>query len=216
MNEREIVQRQAEEADSLAEFLELADAPLRILAEEFIEYGWQRDIPRARAVEILRREQRQLNQYQTISLSQSSRAPRYTDLSDLELVDGNEFEHILAELLTRIEGEAIVTEASGDKGVDVVWSKDDSTIGVQAKAYSKNNVVGISAVQEIHTGSVVRKSEFQIDTPAVVTTSRYSQEAEEAAEKSGVILYGRDQLRQWLSEAELDSEALGDVLGRLD
>ncbi|UPM45318.1 restriction endonuclease [Halocatena salina] len=134
------------------------------------------------------------------------------DLNDLELVSGYEFEHILAEILRRVEGDATVTEGSGDQGVDVVWVREATTVGIQAKAYNINNPVGNSAVQEIHTGSVVRQSEFAIDIPAVVTTSRYTEGAKEAAENSNVTLYNRTDLEQWLSQAELDAEAMGELL----
>jgi len=46
----------------------------------------------------------------------------------------------------------------------------------------------------------------------VVTTSRYTDAAKEAAERSNVRLYGRSDLEHWLAEAELDSETLGELL----
>lgn len=204
-----------EEADSLMEFVETVEANethLDIQDSDLVHRLWGRDVPRDRALKILREERERLAKYDSISLSESSRAPRYIDLNDLELVSGYEFEHILAEILSRVEGDATVTKASGDQGVDVVWFRDTTTVGIQAKAYNKNNPVGNSAVQEIYTGATVRGSEYSIDTPAVVTTSRYTDGAREAADNSDVILYGRSELKQWLSDAELDSEALGELL----
>lgn len=110
-----------------------------------------------------------------------------------------------------MDSDARVTEGSGDQGVDVVWFREDSTVGIQAKAYETKNPVGNSAVQEIYTGSVVRESEFSIDMPAVVTTSRYTEGAKKAAENSDVVLYDRSDLKQWLSEAELDAETMGQL-----
>ena len=209
------VQEWIVDTDSLAEIVEIAenpDVPNNVLAEHLIQHVWKRDIPRERAVKILRRERERLSNYQSVSLSKSSRAPRYMDLNDLELVSGHEFEHVLAEILSRIEGNATVTAASGDQGVDVVWFREGATVGIQAKAYDIDNPVGNSAVQEIFTGSVVRQSDYSIDVPAVVTTSRYTKGAREAAESSDVALYGRSHLSQWLSEAELDAEAMGNLL----
>lgn len=204
-----------EEADSLIEFIdtvETHDTHLDIEESDFAHQLWGRNVPRDRALKILREERKRLDKYDTVSPSESSRSPRYVDLSDLELVSGYEFEHILAEILSRVEGDATVTDASGDQGVDVVWFRETTTVGIQAKAYNTSNPVGNSAVQEIYTGATVRGSEYSIDTPAVVTTSRYTDGAREAAENSDVILYDRSDLRQWLSEAELDAEALGDLL----
>jgi hypothetical protein len=202
-------------ADSLAEFLEIADASVDAQARALIKYRWARDIPHTRAVEIVREERERMESYDSVSLSASARAPRYMDLTDLELVSGYEFEHVLAEVLSRVDGEATVTEASGDQGVDVVWVRDTETIGIQAKRYDKSNPVGNSAVQEIYTGVTVRNSEYEIDTPAVVTTSRYTDSAKEAADNSDVILYGRQHLKEWLGDAELDAETMGRILDEI-
>ncbi len=202
-------------ANSLAEFLETTDASLSAQAEALIEHRWNRDIPHDRAVEIVREERERVDSYDSVSLSTSARSPRYMDLTDLELVSGYEFEHILAEILSRIDGDAQVTEASGDQGVDVVWFRDSETIGIQAKAYDKTNPVGNSAVQEIYTGVTVRESEYKVDTAAVVTTSRYTDSARKAATNSDVTLHGRDQLREWLSDAELDAESMGEILAEI-
>lgn len=214
MSTQENIQSWIAQADSLAEFIEIAesnDVPPRTQAEQLRQHVWEPEVPLKRALEILQSEREQLNSYDSVSLSESSRAPRYMDLADLELVSGHEFEHVLAAVLERIEGEATVTEGSGDQGIDVVWFKEDETIGIQAKAYNLDNPVGNSAVQEVYTGSAVRE-QFEIDTSAVVTTSRYTEAAREAADSSDVRLYGRSDLDGWLSEAELDSETMGDIL----
>ncbi|KAB1184796.1 MULTISPECIES: restriction endonuclease [Haloferax] len=215
MSDQDTLEKTVADTNSLAEFLEATDAPTKDQASAVIKHVWGRDVPQKRAEAILNKERERLAQFENVSFTQNSRAPRYMDLTDLELVSGHEFEHILAEVLSRIEGSATVTKASGDQGVDVVWFRDTETIGIQAKAYNKDNPVGNSAVQEIFTGSKVLDLEYSIDKSAVVTTSRYTESAIEAAEKSGVRLYGRSQLSQWLSEAKLDAEAMGDLLDRI-
>lgn len=215
MSGNEEIRAWVKDADSLAEFIEIAEdneVPEHVQASQLVQQVWERDIPQDRIIRIIQRERDRLADYQSVSLSESSRAPRYMDLNDLELVSGHEFEYILAEILSRVEGDATVTEASGDQGVDVVWFCENATVGIQAKAYDNTNPVGNSAVQEIYTGSVVRQSEYSIDTPAVVTTSRYTEGAKEAAESSDVILYGRGSLRRWLSKAELDADSMGELL----
>ena len=215
MSGHDQMQQWAADAESLAEFVELADSrdvSLETQASYLLERVWERDVPLGRAIALIQEERARVAEYQSVSLSASSRAPRYMDLTDLELVSGYEFEHVLAEILRRIEGDATVTDASGDQGVDVVWFRGNQTVGIQAKAYDKDNPVGNSAVQEIYTGSTVTESEYSIDTPAVVTTSRYTDGAREAAENSDVLLYGRDDLRRWLAEAELDAATMGELL----
>jgi HJR/Mrr/RecB family endonuclease len=218
MSESDRVRNWAAEADSLAEFVEILESKYsgnEIDLSKVSQLLWGREVPAKRTAEILQEESKRLDAYESINISESSRAPRYVDLNDLELVSGYEFEHILAEILRRVDGDATVTEASGDQGVDVIWFRSDSTIGIQAKAYDKSNPVGNSAVQEIHTGVTVWESEYAIDSAAVVTTSRYTNGAKEAAESSDVQLYGRSDLDQWLAEADLDSETLGELLDKV-
>lgn len=215
MTEQHTLKEQLQTADSLAEFLETTDASVNAQAETLIQYRWDREIPHDRAVAIVREELEQITSYESISRTTSARSPRYMDLTDLELVSGYEFEHILAEILSRVDGEAQVTKASGDQGVDVVWFRESETVGIQAKAYDKTNPVGNSAVQEIYTGATVRDSEYEIDTAAVVTTSRYTNSAREAAANSDVTLYGRKQLEEWLDDAELDADSMGEILAEI-
>lgn len=215
MTDQHTLKEQLETADSLAEFLETNDASDSAQAETLMQYRWDREIPHDRAVAIVREERERITSYDTISRTASARSPRYMDLTDLELVSGYEFEHILAEILSRVDGEAQVTKASGDQGVDVVWFRESETVGIQAKAYDKKNPVGNSAVQEIYTGATVLNSEYEIDTAAVVTTSRYTNSAREAAANSDVTLYGRKQLEKWLDDAELDADSMGDILAEI-
>jgi len=215
MTDQHTLKEQLQTADSLAEFLETTDASDSAQAKTLIQHRWDREIPHDRAVAIVREERERITSYDTISRTTSARSPRYMDLTDLELVSGYEFEHILAEILSRVDGEAQVTKASGDQGVDVVWFRESETVGIQAKAYDKKNPVGNSAVQEIYTGATVRNSEYEIDTAAVVTTSRYTNSAREAAANSDVTLYGRKQLEKWLDDAELDADSMGDILAEI-
>lgn len=215
MTDQHTLKEQLQTADSLAEFLETTDASDSAQAETLIQHRWDREIPHDRAVAIVREECERITSYNTISRTTSARSPRYMDLTDLELVSGYEFEHILAEILSRVDGEAQVTKASGDQGVDVVWFRESETVGIQAKAYDKKNPVGNSAVQEIYTGATVRNSEYEIDTAAVVTTSRYTNSAREAAANSDVTLYGRKQLEKWLDDTELDADSMGDILAEI-
>lgn len=215
MSDRSEVVDLASDAATVTELVERAgghDADLNVLARVLTEEVWNRDVPHIRVVRILEAEQERLEEYEEVSLSASSRAARYMDITDLELVSGYEFEHVLAKVLSLVEGEATVTEASGDQGLDVVWTRDDTTIGIQAKAYAAGNSVSNSAVQEIYTGTDVRGTEYTIDVPAVVTTSQYTNGAREAAENTGVVLYGRSDIQQWLSEAQLTAEEMGELL----
>ena len=124
MSDYENIQDWVADADSLLEFVETVDANgdhIDVEESHLSDLLWDRDVPRKRVLQILEKERERLDEYESINVSKSSRAPRYVDLNDLELVSGYEFEYILAGILRRVEGDATVTEASGDQGVDVVW-----------------------------------------------------------------------------------------------
>jgi len=131
MSDYENIQDWVADANSLLEFVKRVEANgnhIDIEESNLSELLWNRDVPRKRALKILQEERGRLDEYENINVSESSRAPRYVDLNDLELVSGYEFEYILAEILRRIDGDATVTEASGDQGVDVIWIRENSTV----------------------------------------------------------------------------------------
>lgn len=203
------------ETDTLLEFVHRTDQEgisTGIVAEFLFEEVWEKQGTLDRIIRIIETEQERQDKFETFSLTASSRTPRYVDITDVELVSGYQFEHVLAEILSRIEGAAQVTQQSGDQGVDVIWFKQSETIAVQAKAYSKGNNVSNSAVQEAFTGAQYYKEEHQIDAAAVVTTSTFTHSAQEAAGKTGVRLYDRRNVTKWLDEAQLDAETLGTLL----
>lgn len=203
------------EADTLAEFVEIAEehgsaseSQLRAL----LEHVWGEDVPVDRARRVLRRERQRLDDRETDRPSVPERAPRYTDLGDLELLSAYEFEHVLAAVLGRVEGEASVTGVGGPRDVDVVWERDGRTTGLVVVVRDVDDLVGTGPVEAVHAGATTTDSDHAIDVSAVVTTSRYTEDARSAAEEADVRLYGRPHLERWLAEAELDAAAMGETL----
>lgn len=217
MSDGNVPREWVDDADSLAEFVEIADehgASTESQTSALRQHVWGEDVPPDRARRILRQERQHLDD-DPVSPPESDRAPRYMDLQDLELLSEYEFEHVLAEVLRRVEGEATVTGPAGNPGVDVVWERDDWTVGIRVEVHDLDDPVGNGAVREVHTGATVTETDYSIDFPAVVTTSRYADGARTAAEESNVRLYGRTHLERWLSEAELDAEAMGETLANI-
>lgn len=96
--------------------------------------------------------------------------------------DGFEFEHWVAENLTKFGWSAKATQGSGDQGLDVIAEKNGVTVGIQCKLYSGN--VGNKAVQEI----ISAKSFFDLDKAAVLTNAGYTKSARELALKADIEL----------------------------
>lgn len=131
-----------------------------------------------------------------------------TSLRRLQAMDPLEFEHFVATLWDRQGWETEVTTASNDYGVDVKAEKDDGmvrqTAAIQAKRYADRNTVGRDEVQQYHA---IRTQDPDVDTAIVVTTSSFTNPAEEWAENHGVRLVNGDDLLKKLREFD-DAEEL--------
>ena len=107
---------------------------------------------------------------------------------------GGDFEKFVAELFTKMGYSTEVTKASGDQGIDVIASKNGSSIGIQAKCYSGS--VGNSAIQEVVAG----KTYYKLDKALVVTNSFFTESAQQLAQSNSVILWDRNILKQKIDE----------------
>lgn len=104
------------------------------------------------------------------------------DLEAIQSLSGVEFEDYLYEVFKDMGYCVQKTRATGDFGVDLLLESPGSKIAVQAKRYKKN--VGFKAVQEVHTGMHY----YDATEAWIVTTSSFSKQAIEGADKLGVQL----------------------------
>lgn len=121
------------------------------------------------------------------------RSRRYP--SDIDLMEGHDFEYYCAELL-RQQGfqEVEVTKGSGDYGIDILAEKDGVTYAIQCKCYS--GPVGVKAVQEAYAG----RDYYDCMVGAVLTNQYFTQPAVEAAKKLKILLWDRGYLEGMLGE----------------
>lgn len=119
--------------------------------------------------------------------------PRSTSLSKVDRMSGKEFEDFLSGMFGQKGFSVELTPPSGDYGVDLILSHvvTGQRIAVQAKRYSPNRLVGIAAVQEVYAG----KDYYDCSLALVVTTSDFTPNARAGADKLGVWLIGREDLR---------------------
>lgn len=113
------------------------------------------------------------------------------NISDIDNMDGLEFEEFCCELFKR-NGYINIkkTQASGDYGLDVIATKDDIKYGIQCKNYKEP--VGVSAVQEANTGS----NYYNCDIAIVITNSTFTRQAIEMARETKVKLWDRNKLAE--------------------
>lgn len=116
------------------------------------------------------------------------------ELSKVDVMEGHAFEYWCADLLLKNGFEsAEVTKGSGDQGIDIVAVKDEVRYAIQCKCYHSD--LGNSPVQEACAGK-----EFYGCQVAVVMTNRHlTKGARELAEKTRVLIWDRDKLKQMLN-----------------
>jgi restriction system protein len=122
-----------------------------------------------------------------ITLSVKGGGKNYDDM------DGHEFERFCADLLLNNGfSKADVTSGSGDFGVDILAEKDGITYAIQCKCYSSD--IGNTAVQEIFSGKEYYKRHIGV----VMTNQNFTSAAKKTAERTGIVLWDRDKIEEWL------------------
>jgi Holliday junction DNA helicase RuvB P-loop domain/Restriction endonuclease len=122
------------------------------------------------------------------------------DFANLERMSGVEFESFVTALLDRMEFRPEMTRATGDGGIDIVAILDRPILGgkylFQCKRYGPENLVGASAVRDFYGAVTADKAVKGI----LITTSDFTAQAREFAERVGLELINRQQLQSLLVE----------------
>ena len=114
-------------------------------------------------------------------------------IMDVDMMEGIEFEHFCAKLLeSNGFSDVLVTEASGDQGVDIIAKKENIKYAFQCKNYS--NAIGNKCVQEVYAG----KTFYNCYVGVVITNSIFTTGAISLAEATGILLWDREILKQLL------------------
>lgn len=115
--------------------------------------------------------------------------------SEIDLMEGHEFEYYCADLLRKCGFQGVeVTRGSGDYGIDILAEKDGVTYAIQCKRYAAP--VGVKAVQEAYAG----RDYYDRMVGAVLTNQYFTQPAVEAAAKLKILLWDRGYLESMLEE----------------
>lgn len=118
-------------------------------------------------------------------------------LSEVDSLDGIEFEEFLVEVLEELGYETEATRATGDYGCDIIAEKDTVRWAIQAKRYSGS--VGVDAVQQILMG----RSYYDADKAWIITNSSLTEQARQAANKLRVRVTERDELARMVEDSGL-------------
>lgn len=115
------------------------------------------------------------------------------EMLTVDLMEGHDFENWCAEALRNSGFSNVkVTPGSGDQGVDVVAEKDGLKYAIQCKRY--NSDLGNTPVQEVFTGARF----YNCHVGVVITNRNFTSGAKDAAAATGVLLWGRSWILQYL------------------
>lgn len=120
---------------------------------------------------------------------------------DLEKISGYHFENLVAEVWEARGWDASVTSKSGDFGVDVIAQKDEpypQKHVIQAKCYAAGNPVSGPDVREI---AGLHQQVPDTDAVIIVTSSRFTDNAREVAERTNVKLIDGTRFAELVSDA---------------
>jgi Holliday junction resolvasome RuvABC ATP-dependent DNA helicase subunit len=115
-------------------------------------------------------------------------------------MSGQDFERLISRLLDAMEFRTELTKVSGDGGIDIIAVLDKPIIGgkylFQCKRYAPDNLVGASAVRDF-CGAV---SADRVVKGVFVTTSDFTPQAREFADKAGIELIDAAKLKALLHD----------------
>lgn len=121
-------------------------------------------------------------------------------LTEIDTMEGHDFEHWCAELLQRNGFYKVeVTPGSGDHGVDILAEKDSIRYAIQCKCYSSN--LGNTPIQEVYAG----KEMYRCHVGAVITNRYFTGGGAALAKATGVLLWDRDWIARTLKNM-MDNE----------
>ena len=124
-------------------------------------------------------------------------------MEQLDMMEGHEFEYAVADLL-RHNGwrDVEVTQGSGDYGIDILARRRSTRYAIQCKRYK--SAVGVKAVQEAGLGT----DYYHCDAAAVITNCRFTKNAQNLANTTGVKLWDRDFLAKLIEGYEDEYDEL--------
>jgi hypothetical protein len=106
--------------------------------------------------------------------------------------NGLQFERQTAARLQELGWTCVTTPKSGDFGADLICNCGDEKIVVQCKDYSKENSIGVTAIQE----TITAKMHYRADLALLVHQGRITSQGRQLASSVGVEIAHISDLRQ--------------------
>lgn len=124
-------------------------------------------------------------------------------LYELQQMDSDDFEHLVAEIWSAMGYDTQVTQGGADRGIDVIATNDSEKVLIQAKRYSSGNKVGAPKIREY---SALYQQEGATDV-VVVTTGEFTSNASELAPTIGVTTVNGEELTEMIGDDSSDQQS---------
>ena len=122
---------------------------------------------------------------------------------NLQGLSGIDFEKLISVLLTRMGFQAEMTKTTGDGGIDIIATLDKSIVGgrylFQCKRFAPDNLVGAPTVRDFYGAVTADRAVKGI----LITTSDFTVQAREFAQRVGVELIDAAQLQRLLLDHQM-------------
>lgn len=112
------------------------------------------------------------------------------NIYSLDNLSGREFEDFLKWMFQELGYTVELTKITADSGVDLVLKKDKEKVAVQAKRWNRTTKVGNEVILKTHGGMGV----YNCDKSIIITTSYFTSQAKNDAEKLKIELWDREVL----------------------
>ena len=123
---------------------------------------------------------------------------------NLQNLSGQDFEKLIVALLTRMGFQAEMTKTTGDGGIDIIAKLDKPIIGglylFQCKRFTPDNLVGAPTVRDFYGAVTADRAVKGI----LITTSDFTAQAREFAQRVGIELIDITQLQKLFVEHGLN------------
>ena len=108
-----------------------------------------------------------------------------------------EFEYFVAELYEGLGYETEVTSGSRDGGKDIIMYKGRKKYAVEVKLYDQDRKISREKIQKLHSAMI----DIEADYGIFVTTSDFTADAEEYADKYGIICVNGNKLSRMIKSS---------------
>jgi hypothetical protein len=137
---------------------------------------------------------------------------RFVGIQDLRFLGADAMATILGAALSRYEGEFQTPDDVDGIDLDVFWHRDTESVAFWTVPNEPGETVGEDKLTSVQQELTELRAERSPDVFGVVTTTGFTDAAQEFESKTELKLFNRQCLARWLRDARLPLETIGLLL----